>query len=86
MVVAAPTGIAALNVEGYTIHRLFSFGQGTTAEYVRSSGYYPGRFAKTLKKLDTLIIDEASMIRADLFDCLAIALERFGPRPGKRFG
>ena len=86
VVVAAPTGIAALNVEGYTIHRLFSFGQGTTAEYVRSSGYYPGRFAKTLKKLDTLIIDEASMIRADLFDCLAIALERFGPRPGKRFG
>ncbi|MFC4904915.1 AAA family ATPase [Kocuria oceani] len=86
VVVAAPTGIAALNVEGYTIHRLFSFRQGTTAEYVRSSDYYPGRFAKTLKKLDTLIIDEASMVRADLFDCLAIALEQFGPRPGKRFG
>lgn len=86
VVVAAPTGIAALNVEGYTIHRLFSFRQGTTAEYVRSSEYYPGRFAKTLKKLDTLIIDEASMVRADLFDCLAIALERFGPRPGNRFG
>lgn len=86
VVVAAPTGIAALNVEGYTIHRLFSFRQGTTAEYVRSSDYYPGRFAKTLKRIDTLIIDEASMVRADLFDCLAIALERFGPRPGKRFG
>ncbi|MFG2446486.1 AAA family ATPase [Nocardia fluminea] len=36
VVVAAPTGIAALNVEGYTIHRLFSFGAGVTIEHVRS--------------------------------------------------
>lgn len=86
VVVAAPTGIAALNVEGYTIHRLFSFRQGTTVEQVRDGDYYPARFAKTLKTLDTLIIDEASMVRADLFDCLVIALERFGPRPGTRFG
>ncbi|WP_241522023.1 AAA family ATPase [Arthrobacter pityocampae] len=86
VVVVAPTGIAALNVEGYTIHRLFSFAPNTTAEHVRSSDYYPGRFAKTLKELDTLIIDEASMIRADVFDWLAIALERFGPRPGEPFG
>lgn len=85
-VVAAPTGIAALNVEGYTIHRLFSFSTTTTVEEVRSANYYPGRFAKTLKRLDTLVIDEASMIRADLFDCLTVALERFGPAPGERFG
>jgi len=86
VVVAAPTGIAALNVEGYTIHRLFSFGTRTTLEEVRSGRYYPRRFAGTLRNLATLIIDEASMVRADLFDFLAAALERFGPKPGVRFG
>ena len=84
--VVAPTGIAALNVDGHTIHRLFSFGPQTTVEHVKSPDYYPGRFAKTLKQLDTLIIDEASMVRADLFDCIAIALSRFGPNPHAPFG
>ncbi|MGP5641391.1 MULTISPECIES: AAA family ATPase [Brachybacterium] len=82
----APTGIAALNVEGYTIHRLFSFPLGVSEELVRGPRYYPGRFAQALSTLDTLIVDEASMVRADLFDALAAALERFGPRPGEPFG
>ncbi|SCQ74797.1 AAA family ATPase [Propionibacterium freudenreichii] len=86
VVVAAPTGIAALNVDGYTIHRLFSFNTATTTEQVASGDYYPGRFARTLKSLDTLIIDEVSMVRADLFDCLVAALERFGPHPGQPLG
>lgn len=86
VVVAAPTGIAALNVEGYTIHRLFSFPAGINVETVRSKEYFPARFAKTLRQLDTLILDEASMVRADLFDCLAVALERFGPKRGMPFG
>ncbi|GAA4517356.1 AAA family ATPase [Brevibacterium yomogidense] len=82
----APTGIAALNVDGYTIHRLFSFPLGVNAQTVRGSGYFPGRFAKALASLDTLVIDEASMVRADLFDALVAALERFGPQPGAPFG
>lgn len=85
-VTVAPTGIAALNVEGYTIHRLFSFRTGMTADDVRRPDYYPGRFATTLASLDTLIVDEASMVRADLFDALAAALERFGPRRDEPFG
>lgn len=86
VVVAAPTGIAALGVGGYTIHRLFSFDARTTLDDVDGGGYSPQRFAKTLAALDTLIIDEASMVRADLFDMLVIALERFGPEPGQPFG
>ena len=86
VVVVAPTGIAALNVDGYTIHRLFGFRTTTTLHDVRGGGYRPGRFAKTLASLDTLIIDEASMVRADVFDMLAAALERFGPAPGRPFG
>src|SRR5699024_4882126 len=78
--------IAALNVDGYTLHRLFSFGPGITPGHVKSGNYSPGRFAGALKSLDTLVIDEASMIRADLFDCLAAALQRFGPKPDTPFG
>lgn len=85
-ITVAPTGIAALNVNGYTIHRLFSFWPGINKEDVRSGSYYPGRFAAVLSKLDTLIIDEVSMVRADLFDTLTAALERFGPKPGTPFG
>ena len=85
-ITVAPTGIAALNVDGYTIHRLFSFPLGVTEETVRGGRYYPGRFAKALKELDTLIVDEASMVRADLFDALTAALELHGPRPGTPFG
>lgn len=55
-ITVAPTGIAALNVDGYTIHRLFSFPPGVTEELVRGGSYYPGRFARALKELDTLII------------------------------
>ncbi|MDZ4264441.1 MAG: AAA family ATPase, partial [Mycobacterium sp.] len=58
VVVVAPTGIAALNVDGYTIHRLFGFRTTTGLHEVLSGDYRPGRFAKTLASLDTLIIDE----------------------------
>ncbi|GMA35065.1 hypothetical protein GCM10025876_12690 [Demequina litorisediminis] len=85
-VTVAPTGIAALNVDGYTIHRLFSFPMGITEDTVGSRGYYPSRFAATLKELEILIVDEASMVRADLFDALVAALERFGPHPGEPCG
>ncbi|MGV0834019.1 AAA family ATPase [Mycolicibacterium thermoresistibile] len=86
VVVAAPTGIAALNVDGHTIHRLFGFRTTTTLDDVRSGNYRPGRFTKTLASLQTLIIDEASMVRADVFDMLAAALQRYGPAPGTPFG
>lgn len=86
LVVAAPTGVAALNVNGYTLHRLFSFRPGITPEFVRSDQYFPGRFHRTLQTLDTLVIDEASMVRSDLFDSIAAALSRFGPQPGQPFG
>ncbi|MGA5464433.1 AAA family ATPase [Mycobacterium sp. NPDC050041] len=86
VVVVAPTGIAALNVDGYTIHRLFGFRTTTTLDDIRTGAYRPGRFTKTLASLQTLIIDEASMVRADVFDMVAAALERFGPAPGAPFG
>lgn len=86
VMVVAPTGIAALNVDGHTIHRLFGFRPTTTLPDVTGGDYRPGRFTKTLARLQTLIIDEASMVRADVFDMIAAALQRFGPEPGTPFG
>ncbi|MEB3023687.1 AAA family ATPase [[Mycobacterium] crassicus] len=86
VVVVAPTGIAALNVDGHTIHRLFGFRPTTTLADVTGGDFRPGRFTKTIGKLQTLIIDEASMVRADVFDMIAAALARFGPEPGTAFG
>ncbi|WP_242496318.1 AAA family ATPase [Xylanimonas protaetiae] len=86
VVVAAPTGIAALNVDGLTLHRLFSFGASTTLDDVETGDYRPRRFAREIRGMDTLIIDEASMVRADLLDQIEVALRRYGPHPGKPFG
>lgn len=86
VLVAAPTGIAALNVGGYTLHRLFGFTPSTTLADVLAPSYFPPRaFAAALKQLDVLIIDEASMVRADLLDCVQTALRKFGPHVGELF-
>ena len=86
VLVAAPTGIAALNVGGYTLHRLFGFSPTLTVDDVVAGRYRPNRFTDQLDSIDTLVIDEVSMVRADLFDMMVVALERFGPRPGERYG
>lgn len=68
--VAAPTGIAALNVEGETIHRLFRF--PTHVIDVRN-GFSP-KIIEELATIDVLILDEMSMIRADIMDAIDHAL------------
>jgi ATP-dependent DNA helicase PIF1 len=85
-VVLAPTGVAALNVRGQTIHRFFNFYIDVTPEQVRTKKGYRPRHAKVMGKLDTLIIDEVSMLRADLLDCIEAALRHYGPAPGTPFG
>ena len=84
-VVLAPTGIAALNVGGQTIHRFFGFGIDVTPDSVARSGRAP-RNPELFRNLRTLIIDEVSMVRADLLDCVDLFLRRHGPAPGRRFG
>lgn len=86
VVVVAPTGIAALNVGGYTLHRLFNFQPSTTLDDIYEGHSKPGRFEKVIKGLQTLIIDEAAMVRADTFDMMAASLKLYGPKPGKPFG
>ncbi len=70
-VVLAPTGVAALNVQGQTIHSFFGFpGKFITPADIRIRRDK----AFTFRKLETLIIDEVSMVRADIIDCIDYAL------------
>lgn len=93
MVVLAPTGIAAINAGGMTIH---SFFQLPFAPYVPETSFsadgkaqYRFRFGKEklniIRSIDLLVIDEISMVRADLLDAIDDVLRRFRDR-NKPFG
>ena len=64
--VLAPTGIAALNVGGQTIHSCFGFPLEVVGPQTRMEVSPEKR--TVLEKADTIIVDEASMVRADLVD------------------
>lgn len=81
--VVAPTGVAAINVGGETIHRFFKFGIGQTVDAIKKVG--PQR-QKLYQALDMLVVDEVSMVRADLLDCMDRFLRLNGPRPAEPFG
>ncbi len=83
--VLAPTGVAALNVKGQTIHSFFRFKPGITPDQIkkrRSSNDNGNNY----HKLDAIIIDEISMVRADLMDCVDRFLRLNGPEADKPFG
>ena len=81
--VIAPTGVAAVNVHGETIHHFFKFGIGMTIDQVKKTG--PER-QKIFKALDMIVIDEVSMVRADLFDCIDRFMRLNGNHPTEPFG
>ncbi len=84
-VVLAPTGVAALNVKGQTIHRFFNFYIDVTPEKIRKKETRP-RNPKLYAKLRTIVIDEISMVRADLLDCVDVFLRMYGPDANRPFG
>jgi len=84
--VTATTGIAALNIGGETVHRLLGMKPGTTEYDVNSGSYHPKSRSRVIRSIQTLIIDEASMLRADTFDMIVAILEMYGPQPEKPFG
>jgi ATP-dependent DNA helicase PIF1 len=73
MVVVAPTGIAALNVRGTTIHSLFRL----PPTFIKRDSLSPdSRLASVLRRIETVVIDEASMVRADLMDAIDFRLRQ----------
>ncbi|MBN1415340.1 MAG: helix-turn-helix domain-containing protein [Bacteroidales bacterium] len=101
MIVTAPTGVAAINAGGVTIHSFFQmpFGPQVPVEYsgdglppeitprMEASKYHKFSREKIniLKSLDLLVIDEISMVRADLLDGIDAILRRHRDRQ-KPFG
>ncbi len=89
MIVVAPTGVAAINAGGVTIHSFFQLPFGIFVPGTTRSGDEPRRFSKVkiaiIRSLDLLVIDEISMVRADTLDSVDEVLRRFRDRT-KPFG
>ncbi|MBS3096446.1 AAA family ATPase, partial [Candidatus Woesearchaeota archaeon] len=83
VVVLAPIGVAAVNVKGQTIHSFFGFKPGITVDKVKR---VYGLNSELYKVIDTIIIVEISMVRADLLDCVDKFLRLNGKNKSKSFG
>ncbi|MBN2812504.1 MAG: helix-turn-helix domain-containing protein [Bacteroidales bacterium] len=91
MIVVAPTGVAAINAGGVTIHSFFQlpFHPHIPVQYIDASHpHQPDSIASgsfkisrekinIMKSLDLLVIDEISMVRADLLDAVDAVLRRY---------
>jgi DNA replication protein DnaC len=90
MVIVAPTGVAAINAKGVTIHSFFQMPFGPILpNQIANTSNAQRKFSKTkidiIKSLDLVIIDEISMVRADLLDGIDQVLRRYKNR-NKVFG
>ncbi|MDE6042215.1 MAG: AAA family ATPase, partial [Muribaculaceae bacterium] len=93
-VVLAPTGIAAINVGGQTLHSFFrlpfkptmpddpDFAVGVLKRRMR----YPQALVKLIKELELIIIDEISMVRADTIDFIDKILRVYSGDMRRPFG
>lgn len=87
-IVLAPTGIAAVNAGAMTIHSFFQFGLGPFVKGViepKSDYRIQKSKLELIRNLQLLIIDEVSMVRADLMDHIDVELRRIR-RNSKPFG
>ena len=101
-VVAAPTGIAAINAGGVTLHSLLQLPFGTyvpeniqltasaskinTPRTLFQDAKFNASKRKLVQELELLIIDEVSMLRADLLDCIDQTLRHLRKRKFEPFG
>jgi ATP-dependent exoDNAse (exonuclease V) alpha subunit len=82
MVIVAPTGLAAVNVGGQTIHSFFGF----PPRLIRPDDIRRSRNGRLMRRLKFLVIDEVSMVRADLMWAIDQSLRVNRGRPREPFG
>jgi energy-coupling factor transporter ATP-binding protein EcfA2 len=82
MVVVAPTGLAAVNVGGQTIHSFFGF----PPRLIRPDDIRRSRNGRLMRRLKFLVIDEVSMVRSDLMWAIDQSLRVNRGRPREPFG
>lgn len=93
MIIVAPTGVAAINAGGVTIHSFFQLPFGpyipSANREVNQNNSSINRFSRDkiniIRSMDLLVIDEVSMVRADLLDAISDVLCRYKDRT-KPFG
>ncbi len=93
-VVLAPTGIAAINVGGQTLHSFFKLpfhpllpnDSRYSARHIRKSLKYSNETIKMLRELELIIIDEISMVRADIIDFIDKVLRIYCHNMREPFG
>lgn len=73
--VLAPTGIAAINAGGQTIHSFFGFARGVLP--LGEKGKLKSEKISLLRNVDTIIIDEVSMVRCDIIDAIDATLRHY---------
>ena len=87
LVVTATTGIAAHNIQGMTLHSFLGLGVGcmdpeTVLKRVRKKAYA----VQNLRSTDVLVIDEISMMSAELFECIDFVAREIRGKPDEPFG
>lgn len=84
-VVVAPTGVAALNVQGVTIHSFFRLAPKPMLT-VKADVRFTASQKAIFDSLKMIIVDEISMVRADLLDCMDATLRLHRGKPDLPFG
>lgn len=93
-VVLAPTGIAAVNVGGVTLHSFFRIpfkpitpdDPDFKPDRIKQRMKYPGALVKLIREVELIIIDEISMVRADIIDFVDLLLRTYSGNQREPFG
>lgn len=93
-VVLAPTGIAAVNVGGVTLHSFFRIpfkpiipdDPDFKPDRIKQRMKYPGHLVKLIREVELIIIDEISMVRADIIDFIDLLLRTYTGNQREPFG
>lgn len=86
VIIVATTGIAAINAGGSTIHSQFKIKADRPPSINRSAYENDQNLTETIHGTQTLIIDEVSMVRADMLDVIIAIIKHYGPEPLDNYG